>query len=55
MQKPVGLKSALSVSITRANGRVINIGVIKGGHWWQRVIPLIRLWFHNRQSRRGGK
>jgi hypothetical protein len=28
------------------------IGVVKGGHWGERLVARIRLWFWNQQTRR---
>ena len=46
------LQKRLSISITRADGRVIKIGVIRGGHWGERLVARIRLWLANRDARR---
>lgn len=48
-------KPRLRISITRADGTRVNIGVIKGGHWGERLVARIRLWFANRDARRRGK
>lgn len=37
-------KPVMYATITRADGTVINIGQIAGGHWWQRVKP----WCHTK-------
>jgi hypothetical protein len=51
----VNLNGKINVTITRKNGKVIHIGCLKGGHWYERIIPHIRLWIANWQVRRGGK
>lgn len=48
-------QSRVSVSITRADGRVVKIGVIQGGHWGERLVARIRLWLANRDARRREK
>jgi predicted homoserine dehydrogenase-like protein len=49
------MRSKISITLTRANGKVVKIGVIKGGHWGERLVARIRLWLANRDARRGGK
>lgn len=39
------------VNITRADGTIVPIGVIKGGYWYERLVARIRLWFANRAAR----
>lgn len=43
------LNSRLSISITDSKGNVTKIGVIKGGHWGERLVARIRLWFYHRR------
>lgn len=42
----------LSVSIKRADGRVVSIGCVKGGRWYEMILPRIRLWLANRDAQR---
>jgi len=46
-------KARISISVTRVNGRIDNIGCIQGGEWYEMIIPRIKLWFANRRTRRG--
>ena len=40
----------LSITITRGN-TTRKIGVIRGGHWGERLVARFRLWFWNLQTR----
>ena len=45
------IKTRLSLTVQR-EGKSYTIGVVKGGHWGERLVARIRLWFWNRQTRR---
>ncbi len=47
------LKGRIMLKVTRANGRVDNIGCIKGGGRLEMLITHIRLWWANWRTRRG--
>jgi hypothetical protein len=46
-------RARISISVTRGN-ITRKIGVVKGGHWGERLVARIRLWLWNRESRRRG-
>jgi hypothetical protein len=41
----------MSAVITRADGTKENLGVLVGGHWWERIACRIRVWHFNRITR----
>jgi hypothetical protein len=50
----LGAKGTVHISITRSNGRIDHIGILSGGHWWQRLAGHLRLWLANARTKRGG-
>jgi hypothetical protein len=47
------VQTRLELTITRANGRVERIGVMKGGHWYEHLLSRIRLIVANWRAARG--
>lgn len=43
----------ISARVIRKDGRIDDLGVLAGGHWWERAITRARIWWFNFKTRRG--
>jgi len=48
-------RGTLRMTVVRADGRTEEIGVVFGGHWWERLAAWFRIKAANRRLKTGGK